>query len=187
MLYSVYILSVELCLTHHIQCVKRFHFLRQNLGVFPYWGDTSSFIGPNFLLNLVQRTVFSVHGAPTRSLAIQIRRAQTTKYVVTVLSWKSFHHINCNTGSNANWKYFATEYIYRGRDENKGIVSALSAGAHTATLYVMVTRVKGGGGAPHPQQPGLNFPSWWNVRQKSAIATLFVLCVDSHISFWEFP
>ncbi len=81
----LYILNVELFLTYHIQCVKKFHFLRQNRGVFPSWGDTSSFIGPNFLLNLVQRTVFSVHGAPTRSLAIQIRREQTIKHVVTQL------------------------------------------------------------------------------------------------------
>ncbi len=29
----------------------------------------------------------------------------------------------------------------------------------------------------HPHQPGLIFPSWWNVRQKSAIATLWVYSV----------
>ncbi len=55
-------------------------------------------------------------------------------------------------------------------------VSDLSAEAYcTAILYVRVTRVKGGGHAPpHPHQPGLIFPSWWNIRQKSAIATLCV-------------
>jgi hypothetical protein len=36
---------------------------------------------------------------------------------------------------------------YRGRGEIGGIVSALSAGAYTVTLYVMVDRVKGGGRA----------------------------------------
>jgi hypothetical protein len=28
----------------------------------------------------------------------------------------------------------------------------------------------------HPHQPGLIFPSWWNIRHKSAIATLCSLC-----------
>jgi hypothetical protein len=40
----------------------------------------------------------------------------------------------------------------------KGSVSALSAGAYTATLFVMVDIVKGGVRAPpHPHQPGLFF------------------------------
>ncbi len=37
-------------------------------------------------------------------------------------------------------------------------------------------RVKGGGRAPIPHQPGLIFRSWWTVRQTAAIATLCVLC-----------
>jgi|LakMenE01Jun11ns_1017448.scaffolds.fasta_scaffold6180934_1 hypothetical protein len=40
-----------------------------------------------------------------------------------------------------------TEYI-NGRDENRGCVSARSARAYTATLYVMVIIVKGGARAP---------------------------------------
>ncbi len=43
-------------------------------------------------------------------------------------------------------------------------------------IFVRVTRVKGVGVHPHPHQPGLIFPSWWHVRQKSAIATVCVLC-----------
>ncbi len=40
----------------------------------------------------------------------------------------------------------------------------------------MADIVKGGGRAPHhPHQTGPIFPSWWNVRQKVAIATLCVL------------
>ncbi len=46
---------------------------------------------------------------------------------------------------------------------------------YTTTLYMMVDKVKGGGRRP-PHQPRPNFPSWWNVRQKVAIATLCVLC-----------
>jgi hypothetical protein len=41
-------------------------------------------------------------------------------------------------------------------------VYALSAGAHTTTLYVMVDIVRGDGRAgatPHPLQPGQIFPS----------------------------
>jgi hypothetical protein len=54
-------------------------------------------------------------------------------------------------------------------------------GAYTATLYVMENTVKGGWACtPPPFQPGLIFPSWWNERQKSAIATLFVLCVCTY-------
>jgi hypothetical protein len=58
-----------------------------------------------------------------------------------------------------------------------GSVSALSAGVNTTTLYVMADQAKGGGACtPHPHQPGLTFPSRWNVRHKMAIATLFTLC-----------
>jgi hypothetical protein len=35
---------------------------------------------------------------------------------------------------------------------------SVTAGAYTATLYVM--RLKGVGRAPHPHQPGQIFPSW---------------------------
>ncbi len=54
-------------------------------------------------------------------------------------------------------------------------VSALSAGEYTTTLLVMVDRVKGGGVHFHPHQAGMNLPLGWNVRQKIAIASLFVL------------
>jgi hypothetical protein len=33
---------------------------------------------------------------------------------------------------------------------------------------------------PHPHQPGLIFSSFWNVRQKVAVATLCVLCVPCY-------
>jgi hypothetical protein len=42
---------------------------------------------------------------------------------------------------------FGPQSTYRGRNE-LGSVSALSVGAFTATLYVMVTRVKEAGRAP---------------------------------------
>ncbi len=32
----------------------------------------------------------------------------------------------------------------------------------------------------HLHQPGIIFPSWWNVRQKASVATLCVLCVHYH-------
>ncbi len=44
-------------------------------------------------------------------------------------------------------------------------------------------RLKVCGRAPS-HQPGLIFPSWWDVRQKSAIATLCVLC--GHTSKWRY-
>ena len=64
------------------------------------------------------------------------------------------------------------------RDRVKwGSVSALSAGAYTVTLHVMVKIVKGGGRAtPTPHQSGLIFPSRWNVRLKAVVATLCLLC-----------
>ncbi len=34
----------------------------------------------------------------------------------------------------------------------------------------------GKGCTHHPYQPGLILPSWWNVRQKAAVATLCTLC-----------
>jgi hypothetical protein len=39
------------------------------------------------------------------------------------------------------------------------VVSTLSAGAYTVTLYVMVDIVKRGGHAPPPHQAGMIFPS----------------------------
>ncbi len=42
---------------------------------------------------------------------------------------------------------------------NRGNISALSAGAYSATLYVIVTFVKGVGRAPPPSPVGLIFPS----------------------------
>ncbi len=70
----------------------------------------------------------------------------------------------------------------------KWTVSALWAGAYTATLYVVIEwkgvgvhpslSERGWACTPHPHQPGLIFPSWWNIRQKSAIATLCVLCAQ---------
>ncbi len=51
-----------------------------------------------------------------------------------------------------------TEYI-QGQSRNRGSVSALSAGAYTTTLYVMVDIVKRGGRAPTP--PPIT-PGWAN-------------------------
>jgi hypothetical protein len=39
---------------------------------------------------------------------------------------------------------------------SKNSISALSAGAYTTTLYVMVDRVKGGGRAPSPGWPNFS-------------------------------
>jgi len=53
--------------------------------------------------------------------------------------------------------------VHRDRDEiHRWNVSALSAGAYTATLYVMVNSKyieKGMGVHPHPDQPGQIYPS----------------------------
>ncbi len=63
--------------------------------------------------------------------------------------------------------------------EKYGIVSALSAGAYITTFYVMVDIViRGWACTPPPTQPHppwLVLPSWWNVPQKVAIATLCTL------------
>ncbi len=65
-------------------------------------------------------------------------------------------------------------------------VSARSAGAYTATLYVVIDifvrgdRYSKRGWACTPPPPGLIFPSLWNVRQKAAVATLCVL-----LRFWS--
>ncbi len=71
--------------------------------------------------------------------------------------------------------FLGTEYI--GVERKRWECICLSAGVYTATLYVMVNIMKGGGRAPPtPHKPRLIFPSCWNVRQKAAVATLCVLC-----------
>ncbi len=44
----------------------------------------------------------------------------------------------------------------------------------------MVDIVKGVGVHPHPHQPGLIFPSCWNIHQKAAVATLCTLGACGH-------
>ncbi len=46
---------------------------------------------------------------------------------------------------------------YKGLRWNRGSISAFSAGANTATLYVIITRVKGGGCTPPPSPARTNF------------------------------
>ncbi len=56
--------------------------------------------------------------------------------------------------AKTTWKGLVTEYsTYRGRVEIGESVSALSAGAYTTTLYMMVDVVKGDGCEP-PPSPG---------------------------------
>ncbi len=92
--------------------------------------------------------------------------------------WKVFEE--CTTEARGAFKEPPPQSTYRGRDEIGGSESALSVGAFTITLYVMVDGVKGGGRTPspppHPHQPGLIFPWWWNLRHKATMATLCELC-----------
>ncbi len=68
-----------------------------------------------------------------------------------------------------------------------GSVSSLSAGEYTTTLYVMVYILKGGVWScnPHPHQLGLIFPSWWNVRRKVCVATLWLVAFYEMI-YWKY-
>ncbi len=69
--------------------------------------------------------------------------------------------------------------VYRDRDEIVGVfLPSQLERAYTATLYVMVNIVKGVGVHLHPGQPGLIFPSLWDVRQKAAVANLCVPCAE---------
>jgi hypothetical protein len=72
----------------------------------------------------------------------------------------AFFQIKCSLSTlYVQYKYIIRVHpksTYSGRGEISGSVSALSAGAHTSTLLVMVDRVKGGGRAPRPpHQTGL--------------------------------
>ncbi len=68
-----------------------------------------------------------------------------------------------------------TEYIlYRGRDEVGGV--DLPSQLERTLQHGGKCSERGWACTPHHHQPGLIFPSWCNVRQKVAIATLCVLC-----------
>ncbi len=72
--------------------------------------------------------------------------------------------------------------IYRGRDEIGGmyLLSQLEH-IHYNLVFVMDNIVKGGGRAPAPPSPArADFSIIWKLRQKSAIATLCVLCAPDH-------
>jgi hypothetical protein len=56
-------------------------------------------------------------------------------------------------------------------------------GRYTLPLFLLYPNIlcgiyseRGWACTPHPDQAGLIFPPWWNVRQKVAISTLCVLC-----------
>ncbi len=67
---------------------------------------------------------------------------------------------------------------------NRGSVSAISAGAYTTTLFVMVDLVKGGGRAPPPAPAWANFSIMMECTPEFDVATLCVLYgVDSILSF----
>ncbi len=60
----------------------------------------------------------------------------------------------------------------------------LSAGAYTlqlCTRWYILWKGVGVHPPPHPHQPGLIFPSWWNVWHKAAVATLCVLCAAASL------
>ncbi len=77
--------------------------------------------------------------------------------------WRSFLNIGlCSSLSptlNQN-HWFSPQSTHRGRGEIRLSVSALSAGAHTTTLYVMVD-IDNRGVRPRPttHQPGIILPS----------------------------
>ncbi len=76
--------------------------------------------------------------------------------------------------------YHIARIEYRTLEKKQGECICHLSWRYPATLYLMVYIVKRGWACtPYPHQPGLIFPSWWNLRQKSAVATLCVLCGGS--------
>ncbi len=57
-------------------------------------------------------------------------------------------------------------------------ISPLSWSVHCNFVRDCNYSERGWAYTPHPHQPGLIFPSWWNVRQKAAAATLCTLRVS---------
>ncbi len=80
-------------------------------------------------------------------------------------------------GANYTIRYNLLQILKKSarRDEiewNRGSVSALSAGAYTATLYVWWWKAERRRACTHhPHQPGLIFPSWWDVGQINYLYT----------------
>jgi hypothetical protein len=64
----------------------------------------------------------------------------------------------------------------KGRGEIGGVYS-ICMPSHLERDGTYIERKGEGACTPHPHQAGLNLPSWWNVRQKVAIANLFELSV----------
>jgi hypothetical protein len=54
-------------------------------------------------------------------------------------------------------------------------VCPLSCGVHCNFTGDGKCNERGWASSPHPYQPGLILPAWWNVRQKAAVATLCTL------------
>ncbi len=73
--------------------------------------------------------------------------------------------------------------VHRSRDEIGGVYLPSQPDCTLNFVRDGKCSERGWACTPHPDQPGLIFPSWWIGRQKAAVATLCVLCgVHSKIS-----
>jgi hypothetical protein len=92
----------------------------------------------------------------------------------------SVHNVQCLYSTYSRFRWCETQVTYRGRGEIGGVYLP------SQLELVMVDRVKGEGVRPLPHQTRLILPSWWNVRQKVAIATLCALCEVKRGLLWKF-
>ncbi len=67
---------------------------------------------------------------------------------------------------------YGAQSTYRGRDEIGWCICPLSWRVHCNFACDCTSSRRGWACTPHPHQPGLIFPSGWNVRQEAAVATV---------------
>jgi hypothetical protein len=69
----------------------------------------------------------------------------------------------------------STEYIFLLEMKQGQCICQLSWSVHCNFTCDGKCNERGWACTPHPHQPGLILPSWWNVRQKAAVTTLCTL------------
>ncbi len=91
--------------------------------------------------------------------------------------------VTCNKDSHL--LVWSTEYIFLLEMKQGQCVCPFSWSVHCNFTGDGKCNERGWACTPHPHQPGASLPSWWNVRQKAAVATLCTLWYELYTEMYR--